>query len=301
MWGYGNEPDRPSVPAPSTPRRDRMPTARSESSTALIAPRSGNAAGLAAAVLCLQRDAGNQAVAAALAPVAPSLRAARAPIRSTVAVQREPMVTVVDHGSGLSAKQLKTVVGEAQAALNDTTGRAKDKTLRKSGVTVRSRSSLQGVEALRKQGDILVYLVHDIKDEAKRATVVRDILTAEGALKGKRLDEIIKRVTGDLGQGQHVRDRASDVAFINLDLITERGPDSLRAIAGDVLHEGIGHRAIPAPAGESTYHNPQKKGVMSDTIRQEAKKGDIRFQEGEHEKVNEFLTSIADNPEWNKD
>ena len=116
-----------------------------------------------------------------------------------------------------------------------------------------------------------------------------------------RSSVVITRVTGDLGQGQHVRDRASNVAFINLDLITDRGPESLRAIAGDILHEGIGHRAIPAPEGESTYHNPQHKGVMSETIRQQAKKGDIRFQEGEYRQVNEFLKSVGDDPGWNKD
>jgi hypothetical protein len=264
-----------------------------------------------AAVLGLQRSAGNRAVATALAPVAfprgrsspiaSVLSGSGAANRPTITLQREPVVTVIDHGSGLSAKQLEFVVGEAREALNDTTSRAKDKALRKTGVTVRSRGSLDGVEALRKSGDILVYLVHGIKDEARRSTVVRAILTAEGALKGKRLEEAIKLVTGDLGQGQHVRDRTSDVAFINLDLIADRGPDSLRAIAGDILHEGIGHRAIEAPKGESTYHNPKQKGVMSETIRQQAKKGDIRFQEGEHQQVNKFLKKISDDPGWNKD
>jgi translation initiation factor 1 (eIF-1/SUI1) len=40
---------------------------------------------------------------------------------------------------------------------------------------------------------------------------------------------------------------------------------------------------------------------MSEAIRQKAAKGDILFQGDERDKVNEFLKSIADNPEWNKD
>jgi len=239
-------------------------------------------------------------VAALLAPAPARPRRTNGSVQATKVVQREPTVTLVDNNSGLSVEELKIVVSEAQRALNDTTGEARG-ALRKSGVKVRSQTSLQGVEALRKGGDILVYLIHDIKSDANREKVVREILTAEGALKGTRLNEIVKRVSGDLGQGEHVRDRASNVAFINLDLIAERGPDSLRAIAGDVLHEGIGHRAIPPPVGESTYHNAKNKGVMSEAIRQKAAKGDVLFQGEERKMVNEFLKSVADNPGWNKD
>ena len=40
---------------------------------------------------------------------------------------------------------------------------------------------------------------------------------------------------------------------------------------------------------------------MSEAIRQKATKADVLFQGGERDKVNEFLKSVADNPEWNKD
>ena len=280
------------APARSTSPRGTTPT---------IAPPPGaHVAGSAATAVSLQQSFGNRAVAALLAPTPARPRRTNGSAQAIKVVQREPTVTLVDNNSGLSAKELKTVVSEAQRALNNTTGEARG-ALRKSGVKVRSQSSLQGVEALRKGGDILVYLIHDIKSDANREKVVREILTAEGALKGTRLDEIVKRVSGDLSQGEHVRDRASNVAFINLDLIAERGPDSLRAIAGDVLHEGIGHRAIPPPVGESTYHNPKNKGVMSEAIRQKATKADVLFQGEERNLVNEFLKSVADNPEWNKD
>jgi hypothetical protein len=275
-------------------------TPRPETVWATVPTRGANPVVFLANALTLQKTVGNRAAATLLAP----RRASTSPTGNrswSLSLQREPTLTLVDHGSGLSEKELKIVVGEAQAAISHTTSRSKDRALKKSGVKVRSHSSLSGIEALRKKGDMLVYLIHDIKADTKREKVVREILTAEGALKGTRLNDVVKLVTGDLGQGQHVRDRASNVAFINLDLITERGPDSLRAIAGDVLHEGIGHRAIPAPAGESTYHNPKDKGVMSEAIRQKATKGDILFQEGERDKVNEFLKNIAENPDWNKD
>jgi hypothetical protein len=220
-----------------------------------------------------------------------------------------PRLTIVDYGNGLSDKEMKSVVTEAKKALDETTQQAQDPALKKRGVEVTFQRGLKGIEGLRKKGDILVYLIHDTKDDRKLEGVVRDILTAEGALKGDRLDEITKRVTGDLSVtvkegkvfGQHVRDRASNVAFINLDLTPGRSDDSLRAIAGDVLHEGVGHRAIPPPQGESTYHNPQDKGVMSKDIREKATKKDIFFQRGERDQVNEFLKSILDNPGWNKD
>lgn len=308
---HAQEPDRQLVTARQTSRHETIRT--------MIPPRGANAAGWAAVALSLQRCVGNRAAAAVLAPAQIPARtllqrhpracdcppvnegATEFPIQRMTAVQREPTLTMVNHGSGLTYKELKTVKKEAQQALDDTTRHAKDPALKKKGVTIRFQSSLQDVEGLRKKGVILVYLVHDIKNDTKREGVVREILTAEGALKGSRLDEIVKRVTGDLGQSQHVRDRASNVAFINLDLISGRGVDSLRAIAGDVLHEGIGHRAIPPPKGESTYHNPQDKGVMSKGIREKAKKVDILFRGDERDKVNDFLKSIVDNPEWNKD
>ena len=211
-----------------------------------------------------------------------------------------PKLIIVDYGGGLSDKELQTVVSEAKRALDDTTRHAKYPSLKKKGVEVTSQKSLQGIEALRKQGNILVYLIHDIKDDKKREKVVRDILTAEGALKGRRLDEIVQQDASELSFSQNLHDPASDVAFINLDLTRGRGLENLRLIAGNVIHEGIGHRAIPAPQGATTYHNPQDKGVMSKSFGEKATKEDILFQSDEWEKVNDFLESTVDNPGWNQ-
>jgi hypothetical protein len=210
-----------------------------------------------------------------------------------------PKLILINYEGGLSDKDLQTVVTEAKGALDATTRHAKDRDLKAKGVEVTSQTSLQGVIDLRKSGYILVYLIHDIKDEKRRTKVVRDILTAEGALTGARLDEIIKRVASDLNIQQNLHDPASDVAFINLDLTTGRGIDNLRVIAGNVIHEGIGHRAIPPPQGEATYHNPQGKGVMSKSFGETATKDGILFQPDEWDKVNAFLQSTVDNPRWN--
>jgi hypothetical protein len=211
-----------------------------------------------------------------------------------------PKLVIVDYGGGLSDKDLQTVVAEAKQALDQTTRHAKDRTLKAKGVEVTSQRSLDGVTDLRKKGFILVYLVHDIKDATKREKAVRDVLTADGLLSGPRLDEIVKRVASDLNSPQNLRDPASNVAFINLDLTLGRGIDNLRLIAGNVIHEGIGHRAIPAPQGESTYHNPQDKGVMSKKFGEKASKDEVLFQRDEWDQVNTFLQSTVDNPGWNQ-
>jgi hypothetical protein len=219
---------------------------------------------------------------------------------SNVRSKATPRLIIVDYGGGLTDKELQTVVTEAKRALDATTRHAKDPALKAKGVEVTSQKSLQGVEDLRKKGVILVYLIHDIKDEKKREKVVRDILTAEGALKGRRLDEIVESEVSELSFPQNFHDPASEVAFINLDLTRGRGVENLRLIAGNVIHEGIGHRAIPPPKGETTYHNPQNVGVMSKGFGEKATREEILFQSNEWEKVNDFLKSTVDNPDWNK-
>jgi hypothetical protein len=172
--------------------------------------------------------------------------------------------------------------------------------LKKKGVEVKSQKTVQGVETLRKKGIVLVYLVHDVKDPKKRQKVVRDILAAEGALKGKRLDEIVEFDASQLNMDQNFHSSSSEVAYINLDLTRGRAVENLRLIAGNVIHEGIGHRAIPAPAGKATYHNPQDKGVMSKSFGEKATPDEVLFQSDEWDAVNDFLKSTVDNPDWNK-
>jgi hypothetical protein len=226
----------------------------------------------------------------------------RRPIRVADAGHNKvsPKLIIVDYLGGLSEKDRETVVSEVKRALNDTTRSAKDPTLKAKGVEVTSQTSLQGVDDFRRKGYILVYLIHDVKDGKKREKVVREILTAEGALKGQRLDTIVKDDASELTKPENFHDRASDVAFINLDLTPGRGPASLRLIAGNVIHEGIGHRAISAPKGEDFYHNPENKGVMSETFGDAAKPADVQFQGDERTKVNDWLQYIVDNPDWNQ-
>jgi hypothetical protein len=211
-----------------------------------------------------------------------------------------PRLIIIDYGGGLSDKEMQTVISETKRALGATTQHAKDPSLKKKGVEVKSQKTLQDAEALRKKGYILVYLIHDIKDPKKRVKVVRDILTAEGALKGKRLDEIAESEAGELGTDENLHDPASDVAYINLDLTRGRAVENLRLIAGNIIHEGIGHRAIPAPQGQATYHNPQNKGVMSKSFGEKAAPDEVLFQSNEWDPVNDFLKSTVDNPDWNK-
>jgi hypothetical protein len=82
---------------------------------------------------------------------------------------------------------------------------------------------------------------------------------------------------------------------VNVDLIPARDAGGLRAIAGDILHEGPGHRALPRG-----YHNPTGKGVMSKDVRDSATEDQILFQSDEWDPVNAFLKSIVDDPTWNK-
>jgi hypothetical protein len=218
-----------------------------------------------------------------------------------------PRITIVDYRKALSDEQLKIVVKEVKEALDNATRQAQDLSLKEKGVEVTSQRDLQRVENLRKKGGILVYIVHNTKDATNRDKVIRDILNAEGTFKDKqkRLNDLVPEIAAQLDPTQpdakHLLHRASNVAFINVDLISGRKPENLRAIAGDVIHEGIGHRAIEAPKGQDTYHNPQDKGVMSKNIRQTATKEDVLFQSDEVGKVNKFLKSTVDNPGWNKD
>ena len=81
---------------------------------------------------------------------------------------------------------------------------------------------------------------------------------------------------------------------MNVDLISKRDPGGLRAIAGDILHEGPGHRAF----GRG-YHNPVDKGVMSKSVLDSATENEILFQADEWDAVNTFLEGIVANPHWN--
>ena len=244
-------------------------------------------------------------------------RAARHLVRGTIAppqsgapfqLSRQPRLTIVDYESGLTEKELAVIVVEAKKALGKTTERSSDKRV-KAGVEVTYRQGLKDIEKLVKRGDVIVYVIGAAKGQKsipqdRMEKIVRDIVVAQQLPDPKR-DERAKQLAADLREtvdkktgavsGQSQYDPATSVSIVNVDLIPTRDPGGLRAIAGDILHEGPGHRALPRG-----YHNPQGKGVMSANVRDSAAEDQILFQSDEWDPVNAFLKSIVDDPKWNK-
>ena len=244
-------------------------------------------------------------------------RAARHLVRGAIAppqpaaplqLSRQPRLTIVDYDSGLTEKQLAVIVVEAKKALGKTTEHSKDKTV-KAGVEVSYRQGLKDIEKLVKRGDVIVYVIGAAKGQKsipqdRMEKIVHDIVVAQH-LPVPKLDERAKRLAGDLKEtvdektgavsGRSQYDPATSVSIVNVDLIPARDAGGLRAIAGDILHEGPGHRALPRG-----YHNPEGKGVMSERVRDSATEDQILFQSDEWDPVNAFLKNIVDDPKWNK-
>ena len=244
-------------------------------------------------------------------------RAARHLVRGAIAppqpvaplqLSRQPRLTIVDYDSGLTEKQLAVVVVEAKKALGKTTKHSNDKTV-KAGVEVSYRQGLKDIEKLVKRGDVIVYVIGAAKGQKsipqdRMEKIVHDIVAAQ-QLPDPKLDEHAKRLAGDLKEtvdektgavsGRSQYDPATSVSIVNVDLIPARDAGGLRAIAGDILHEGPGHRALPRG-----YHNPEGKGVMSERVRDSATEDQILFQSDEWDPVNAFLKNIVDDPKWNK-
>ena len=238
------------------------------------------------------------------------VRGAIAPPQPTAPLQlsRQPRLTIVDADSGLTEKQLAVIVVEAKKALDKTTKHSKDKTV-KAGVEVAYRQGLKDIEKLVKRGDVIVYVIGAAKGQKsipqdRMEKIVHDIVVAQH-LPIRDLDERSKRLAGDLKEtvdpntgavtGQSQYDPATSVSIVNVDLISKRDAGGLRAIAGDILHEGPGHRALARG-----YHNPEGKGVMSEHVRDSATEDQILFQSDEWDAVNTFLKGIVDDPQWNK-
>jgi len=235
--------------------------------------------------------------------VAPPL--ASAPLQ----LSRQPRLTIVDTESGLTEKELAVIVVEAKRALGKTTEHSKDKRV-KAGVQVSYQRGLKDVEKLVKRGDVIVYVIGAAKGEKsipqdRMEKLVYDIVASQKLVQGPRLEELSKRLAGDLREtvdpktgavtGQSQYDPATSVSIVNVDLTPKRDAGGLRAIAGDILHEGPGHRAL-----SRGYHNPKDKGVMSKNVRDSATPDQILFQSDEWDAVNTFLKGIVDDPQWNK-
>jgi hypothetical protein len=225
------------------------------------------------------------------------------PSSARLQLSRQPRLTIVDDDSGLTKNELAVIVVQARKAL------AQDKRVR-AGVTISYQSGLKGVEKLVKRGDVIVYVIgagpgkKSIPQDRMKA-IVRDIVAAQNivpkdqfdARSGSLADDLKETVDPTTGTvtGRHEYDPGTSASVVNIDLYPKRGTANLRAIAGDILHEGPGHRAMPRG-----YHNPDSKGVMSENTRDSATEEQILFQSSEWDAVNEFLKGIVEDPTWNR-
>lgn len=231
------------------------------------------------------------------------------PSAAPLQLSRQPRLTIVDAGSGLTDKELAVIVVHADKSLAKTTVHAQDKRVKK-GVTISYQRGLTGVESMVKRGDVMVYVIgagpgkkHIPPDRMK--VIVRDIVAAQGIVPKDQVDARSRSLADDLREdvnpdtgevtGRHEYSPRTSVSIVNVDLYPKRGKANLRAIAGDILHESVGHRAMPRE-----YHNPQGKGVMAEHVRESATEEQILFQSDEWDAVNEFLKSIVEDPTWNK-
>jgi Domain of unknown function (DUF4157) len=224
-------------------------------------------------------------------------------------LSRQPRLTIVDDDSGLTAKELGVIVVQADKALRDTTAHATDKRV-KAGVKISYQRGLKDVDKLVKRGDVIVYVIGAAKGKKsipqdRMEKIARDVVVAQGLVPKDDVDRRSKSLASDLREqvdpktgavtGRDEFDPGTSVSIVNVDLHPKRDEGSLRAIAGNVLHEGPGHRAL-----RRGYHNPKDKGVMSKKFLESATREQILFQSSEWQEVNDFLKGIIDDPTWNK-
>jgi hypothetical protein len=225
-------------------------------------------------------------------------------------LSRQPRLTVVDEDSGLTDKELSVIVTESSKALRKTTDRAGDKRVR-AGVRVSFQRGLKGADKLARRGDVIVYVIGAPpgkksipQDQLKK--IVHDIVVTQGLVPEDEIDDRVNRLAGDVQEqtdpatgrvtgGQNEYDPGTSVSIVNIDYNLKRSKEGLRAIAGNILHEGPGHRALPRG-----YHNPENRGVMSEHFGDSATEAQILFQSNEWDAVNSFLKDIVENPAWNK-
>jgi hypothetical protein len=225
-------------------------------------------------------------------------------------LSRQPRLTIVDDESGLTDKQLAVIVVDAKKALDKTTQHSKNKAV-KAGIEISYQRGLKDIEKLVKRGDVIVYVIGAAKGQKtipqdRMEKIVQDIVAAQHLppLPHLNPDDLSKSLAEDLKEtvnpktgvvsGQSEYNPQTSVSIVNVDLISKRDPGGLRAIAGDILHEGPGHRAF----GRG-YHNPVDKGVMSKSVLDSATENEILFQADEWDAVNTFLEGIVANPHWN--
>jgi hypothetical protein len=239
-------------------------------------------------------------------------RGAMAPSLSSAPLQlsRQPRLTIVDDDSGLTDKELHIIIAQASEALGKTTAHAKDKRV-KAGVKISYQRGLKDVDKLVRRGDVIVYVIGPAPGKKsipqdRMETIVHDIVAAQGIVPKKDIDRRAKMLADDLREnvdpttgevtGHDEYDPATSVSVVDLAYNPQRAKtENLRAIAGNILHEGPGHRGLPRE-----YHNPRNEGVMSAHIPASATKEQILFQSDEWDAVNEFLKSTVDDPTWNK-
>lgn len=192
-------------------------------------------------------------------------------------------VVLVDLQNHLSPKQEKTISRKVGASLRDA---AKGDASLKGRIHVGFRSMREAVNP-QKTGNIVVYFAGGVKG---RPAAAKDLALAVLANEGTHssVQGKAEKIGSDLAASEmHFRDRATNTAWVNLDVhglpSTEAG---LTALAGDAVHEGVGHRA-------GVEHDESGASVMSPDTKAEAKDSWIRFSPEDRPAVIDFFKNAT--------
>ena len=206
--------------------------------------------------------------------------------------EKAARLLVVDVDNALRKQEEAAVKAALSTALADVTTNAADQRLSK-GVRVGFFGKVNRLDNFRARKDIIVYAIRETDDLEAREKVVAKILAAEN-VKKDRIRAWSQTLAGNLSD-QNLHHDAFDISIVNVpqgdkDLTEEQ----VLGVAGDIIHEGIGHRALDDTLGngQDPYHS--KGGVMSKRSPRHPKPEDLLFSKDEREKVKEFLQKLID-------
>jgi hypothetical protein len=216
-----------------------------------------------------------------------------------VQVARAPRlhVTIVGVGTTVSVADQQRIVDAAKKSLAATTKSSDDPRI-KAGVDVTYQNGLKGSEALRKRGDIVVYVIDGAKTDDKRDAAVRDVLHARGwetdqhnrSKQPDKLADETSRISSMLHDDRGLFDHTTGASIVDIsDLREPLTQANDTSIAGTVLHEGVGHPATLEHHG---------KHVMSTDAPNKAEPSEIEFDTEDQKAVNEYLKMRLDTPDW---
>jgi len=219
---------------------------------------------------------------------------------SPVQVARQPApqtlhISIIGVGVAVPTKDQQRIVEAATKALAATTKGSSDSRI-KAGVDIKYYQGLKDADALRKRGDIVVYVINAKKDDDRNAAV-RDVLHSRGwdkdkhnkSTKADKLADDVLDLSQLLQRDRGVFHRMSGTSLVDISDVPKLDASADTSIAGTVLHEGVGH---PAQLDDHGSH------VMSAEAPGGAKPEDIVFDSGDQEKVNDYLKARLDTPDW---